>query len=184
MPMNEPPKGLLASAALAAPPQVVDVKPSDVPDATPGDAPVDPNYFEPTPLAKLLDIAMKLAVLPDKELLTRDWQRGQFINVLLDRILNLEAALLPFAQIGMVLSNARMCLRGAGKADEPAGGHWVNQVTSTHLAQTEANFFRAIDAVGRKRIEEHMMQLFKRVQESQALVAERNAHIEAGGRVQ
>lgn len=181
--MTEPPKGLLATAALAAQ-ATIDVLPSEVPAPTPSDAPIDPNYFEPTPLVKLRDITTKLSQLPDEELKMRDDQRGKFINVLLDRIHVLEGTLLPFAQIGMVLSNARLCLRGAGKSDEPCGGHWINQVTSVHMAQTEHHFFLAIDAVGRKRTEEHMMDVFTRLRAAQALMAEQKVHIDAGGLVQ
>lgn len=182
--MTEPPKGLLATAALAADLPLIDVPPSAVPAPTPSDAPIDPNYFEPTPLVSLRDIAMKIARLPDEELKTRDDSRGRFINVLLDRIHVLEGTLLPFAQIGMVLSNARLCLRGAGKSEEPCGGHWINQVTSVHMAQTEHHYFMAIDAVGRKRTEEHMMEVFTKLRAAQTLLAEQKAHIDAGGLVQ
>lgn len=179
--MIEPPKGLLAGAVLAA---IESKSPEVLPDPTPHDLPVDPNYFEPTSVAKLTEIIKQLSLLPDTDIKLRDEQRGKFIHVLLDRIVRMEAALISFAQIGMVMSNARLCLRGASKDDEPAGGHWINQVTSTHLATTERYFYTAIDVVGRARMEEHMAKIFQGIQAAQKLSGERDAHIAAGGTVQ
>lgn len=177
-----PPKGLLAELALAATDAEKSVVKPPVP--TPSDLPVDPNYREPASLNKFTDIAIALSKLPSEELVTCNLERGQLINILLHRLGELEAALIPIAQQGMVMANARLCLRAEGRGEEPAGGHWINQVSSTHLAPSESMFFNAIDTVGRARVHEHMIAIFNRVQESQRLIAERNEHIAAGGRVQ
>lgn len=176
-----PPDGLLASTALAA---VAEETAIAAPVVVPSDLPVDPNYSEPITLALYTKIAGDLSRMPDEELGNRDAQRGKLIAELLKRNSELELALLAFAQQGMVMSNAKMCLRAEGRADEPGGGHWISQVTSVHLSPSEGIFFRAIDVVGRARVQAHMMDLFHRVQEMRKLAAEKEAHVKAGGKLQ
>lgn len=96
----------------------------------------------------------------------------------LAKIEALETAVAPLCVHGMMMANARMCLVQLGRAKEPAGGTWVSGTSSIQMQPTESLFFDMIDAVGRGRVERHMMQLFNEVQEKNAAAAEKNAHVE------
>lgn len=181
-PPSDPPKGLLAGIALAeSTPAVVEQK--DAAPGTPHDLPIDPNYCEPITLVVYRKLADDISRIGPEEIVKKSDNRGKLIGLLLTRIEALETALLPITQQGMVMSNATLCLRGVGRGSEPPGGHWVNQVSTTHLAPSFVMFFNAIDVLGRERSQLHMIENFQRVQDAQKLVAERAEHIAAGGKI-
>lgn len=181
-----PPEGLLAGQALAAESTPAAPAAPAAATLTMPELPPDPNYREPMTLEEYIRIATVFAralndPAMDKTKLALDQQN--LVEFLIVRVKHLLAALMPFATQALVFSNARMCLRAEGRGDEPTGGIWVNQVVSTHLSPSESLFFDACDAVGRKRTQEHMEAAFARLQEGKKLAAEREAHVEAGGKL-
>lgn len=83
-----------------------------------------------------------------------------------ERIHLLEAALMPFALIGVKIADARMRIgaeteaarvRGEKVDDAPAGGCWVNNIRSSAMLPCETYFYTAIDARGRAVVEARML---------------------------
>lgn len=178
--IDEKTKGMLADATLKEKPieQVV------TESKNPAELPVDPNYIEPTPLAKFREIADALSRDADVDP-NVSHQRGLLIQYLINRQQVLEDALMPFCVAGMMVINAAMNLAALGRASEPAGGTWLsNPPEGIQLQPNQSFFFNAIDAVGRGRTDEHMSNIFKRVQEANALQEAKLKHVEAGGSVQ
>lgn len=106
----------------------------------------------------------------------------ELLGNMLERIAQLEAALLPFAVTGMNIAQARMMLDANGKQKISAGGSWVSTLDSISCSATESIFYDAIDASGRARIELHMQQEFTKMQTAMAAADERDDHVDAGGK--
>lgn len=181
--VGKPPDGVLADQVLSS---MVDRKDPNHDKAldTPSQAePVDPNYTEPFTVEgfqEMSNILIKASVEKPSETIL---EQHALISYLLARIRILEAALLPFGMSALVMSNARMLLMSEGRGEEPAGGTWISKGSSgVQLQPNEGYFFSACDAVGRKRTNDHFASILKRIKEAQALQAEKNDHIEAGGK--
>lgn len=182
---GKPPEGVLADAALskedprdeaAAAIGAGEAKQTTPPPTT---LPVDPNYVEPIAYARFVDVAEKIQRDPEGFAPAK-----VLIGFMLDRIKQLEDGILPFAASAMVMSNARMCLIADGRADEPAGGTWFSNVKGITLQPNEGLYYSACDAMGRERVQEHVVAVFERLQEAKARQAEKDQHVEAGGTVQ
>lgn len=183
-----PPPGVLAEQALGALPQ--DNKPAAYRDPkldtpSPAALPVDPNYTEPYSHAAFKEMADKITKeRGDAADSNTSLERKTLIDFLLARVQVLESALMPFALSAMVMSNSRMCLIADGRPEEPAGGTWISNVPSgIQLQPNEGFFFNACDAMGRTRTTEHMAAVLKKIQDAAALQAEKDSHVEAGGKV-
>jgi hypothetical protein len=137
---------------------------------------VDPKYREP--------------LTPEQHRTTLDAISGSiddlriYAEVLVARIIALEAALRPLANQSVQVANARMCLIANDRADDPAGGLWVSGVQSIHCSPNEGIFYDAADVYGRGRVEENMARAFERVRLAQEAQADRSVHIEGGGKLQ
>lgn len=98
-------------------------------------------------------------------------------EALLARVQKLEAALMPFATQGMMMANMQLCLIGAGRPDEPAGGTWLNGLQTAQMRPEPIIFYMAADVVGRTATEERVMRIFDAIRKQSALIEERDAHV-------
>lgn len=182
------PEGVLAGEVLKEEPAAQVPGEEMLAHPSPAILPVDPNYVEPTTLEEFKEMAAKLAREAGESRSTLDAERvrleqGALIAFLLARVGKLEEALMPYANMAMMMANARMCLAGDGRAGEPAGGTWLSNIQGIQMQANEGIFFNACDAYGRKRIEEHMIKVFNKLQEAAKLQQEKIDHLDAGGRV-
>lgn len=168
-PDNKPPAGFLASLDKVIEEEKVKTAKVEVKGTVTTTIRPD-NYVEPKSLAAFRAIY--------------DGDEHDCYDALLARAEALEKALLVFAGHGMMMANARMQLSAANRAQEPCGGTWVNGLQRAQMVPNESIFFDAIDACGRERVDEHMTMLFETLRKAQAAQAERDAHVEAGGKVQ
>lgn len=93
------------------------------------------------------------------------------------RIDALTNALMPFGTQAMMMANMVMTLEGMGRGGEPGGGTWINGPANAQLQTNQTVFFLAADAIGRKAVEQRVMEVFQKIQESQAAERERDAHV-------
>lgn len=91
------------------------------------------------------------------------------------------AALMHFAKHGCHMSNMKMVLTQSGRSNEPAGGTWLNGIATANLQPNEHLFYAAIDAVGRKAVEDAMVADFNRIQDAAKLQAEKKATLATAG---
>jgi hypothetical protein len=91
------------------------------------------------------------------------------------------SALMHFAKHGCHMSNMKMVLTQGGRTKEPAGGTWLNGINTANLQPNEHLFYAAIDAVGRKAVEDAMVADFERIQAAAKLQAEKAAVAESSG---
>lgn len=181
----EPPKGVLADAALAkdtvAPAEeknLLATKPAT-------QLPVDPNYRDPTTLAAFKKMVADIdeAWVQDGNTQKARLAQREVITQLLARVQSLEAALMPFANSAVIMSNARMCLIGAARGDEPAGGTWYSNVQGVQLMPNEGLYFNAWDTLGRAFVHNHICETFEKIQKAKGDQREKDAHVEEGGKV-
>lgn len=178
-PPKLPPPGILAVETLKA------VEKTETKSATAAEQPasfpkVDPNYVEPLSLASMKEQAVKIAEhehardAQDVIVELQDLLKKSFA-----RIASLETAILPFASQAMSLANMHMCLVGAGRTNEPSGGTWLNGINNASMQSNEIIFYRAADALGRARTEQHIMEVFAKVQEATAGAADLEKHLDS-----
>ena len=96
----------------------------------------------------------------------------------IERVKVLEKSLQRFAQIGIVMSNAKFNLAAADRVDEPAGGYWVNGIKSAVMKPADFLFFDAVMSYGAQRAESEFCEEMAKVQ------AAREAQVEAGEKTQ
>lgn len=69
------------------------------------------------------------------------------------RLQELETALLPFARQGYMMGSVRIDLDARGQTTVSVGGAWLLAGDSTRVEHCEKNFFGAVDAIGRDRVQ-------------------------------
>lgn len=164
----------------AMPPTLTFGRPDEKPDVIPAQLPLDTSYSEPQSIESLKQRAASFTreapgTIDDVQIILRD---------MVARIESLEGALLPFAVQAMMMANARMALTANRQPQSPAGGIFICNPNNTTMKPCEQMFFSAIDALGRKRTETHLMDVFKKFQEALAAGEECAKHLEEGGKLQ
>lgn len=89
-----------------------------------------------------------------------------------ERVKTLEAALQNFAQVGVVMSNAKFNLAANSRPDEPAGGYWVNGIKTAIMKPADFMFFRAIEAYGAERAETEFCEAMEKRRAADAALVE------------
>jgi hypothetical protein len=82
---------------------------------------------------------------------------------LVARVHCLERGIMPFAKIALGMMDARIRLDAEGRNEEPAGGHWVNNLRSSAMSKSEVYFFSAFEIRGRADTEADFMRDMERL---------------------
>lgn len=149
-------------------------------------ASIDPNYTEPPTVEELgtrFDKALTLIFGEDGAITENNKPLYDVIVDTFKRITALEAAMLPFGIQTALIANAQMNLTAANRTDAP-GGIWIQKLDKCQVYANAYIFFGLSDVLGRKKIETHMENIFKEVQERATVQEEKNKHVAEGGTVQ